>query len=202
MGMSAGFGAGSPSGGGTPADFAALAAALINPWSNGPGVVISNQVALTKVKVSWVGADGKVVRDATGGFAQGEALTNLRGGKNGVYPSQMSLAVSLQSAFPGPSGRGRFYCPGVASKVLVNGKMTPTDADAIAVPMKAFLDQCNTVLSANGVGPIVVASGGSIVKSTPPALRKVTSVRVGDRFDVIRSRAGQLDEIYISKPVA
>jgi hypothetical protein len=196
MGLSLGFGGGLPGGGGTPASFEALAQAMVPPWASRMPSIVSSRVALTEVKASFVGDDGLVFRDADGGFVQGVAPANTRGTQTPVYPSQVSLAVTLDTAFKGAVGRGRYYVPGIGQQVLTKGVLTDAASAGIAGQMANFVRDVNAAAVAEGVGPVVIASGGSVVKSQAPALRPVTGIRVGSRLDVIRSRANALDERY------
>jgi hypothetical protein len=201
MGIALGFGGDLAGGGGTPASFEALAQAMIPPWATRMPEFLSSQTQLTEVKASFVGADGKVVRSADGAFVQGVAPSAAQGGQLAKLPSQVSLAVTLDSAFKGAVGRGRFYLPGVVEQQLVRGQMSNARTSTIADAMKLFVQDVAAAAAAQGVGPVVIASGGSLSSSQPPALRPVVSIRVGSRLDVIRSRANALDEAYQVRPL-
>jgi hypothetical protein len=162
---------------------------------------LTGQVSMTMAKVSWVGADGKVVRDSGGAFVQAEAKGDAPGSLIGQYPSQVSLAVSLVTSQQAATGRGRFFLPGIQRQDLVNGQMSGPAVAGFADAAVAFVKAVNAALAAQGVGPVVVASGGSVKRAVPAALRDVTAIRVGSRLDVIRSRANALGEAYTARPV-
>jgi hypothetical protein len=74
--------------------------------------------------------------------------------------------------------------------------MTTTTADAVLDSVRSFLDGVNIDLTAAGWGRVAVASGGSLVTGQGPAVRAVTSVRVGRALDTMRSRRASLLEGY------
>ncbi len=159
------------------------------------------KVALTEVKASYVLANGLVARDASGAFVQGVTAANVGAVQDTTYPSQVSLAVSLTTAFDGAVGRGRFYIPGPGTKVLVRGQMEANVTTIISNAARAFINAVNAAAAPLSYGPVAVASRGSITKGLPPALRTVTGVRVGSRLDTIRSRANALDEAYVAQAI-
>jgi hypothetical protein len=184
-----------------PQNMQALSDAMVAPWAAHIGGQSSVKVALTEVKTSFVKADGLVARDASGAFVQGVTATDVGAVQDSTYPSQVALAVSLSTAFDGAVGRGRFYLPGPGTKVLVRGQMTANVVAGITSAARAFINAVNAAAAPLSYGPVAIASAGSVTKGLAPALRTVTAVRVGSRLDVIRSRANDLDEAYISEPI-
>jgi hypothetical protein len=185
-----------------PQNMQQLSDAMVAPWANFIGGQSSVRVRLTEVKASYVKADGLVARDASGAFVQGVTPADVGAVQDSSYPSQVSIAVSLDTAFDGAVGRGRFFIPGPGTKVLVRGQMTANVVDVIAAAAQGFLNAVNQAAAPLSYGPVAVASAGSVTKGLPPALRTVTRVRVGSRLDTIRSRANALDEQYVALPLA
>lgn len=154
-----------------------------------PGLALQNQCWGTEVKLALIGDDGKYLADP---WLSAPLASTKRGTGTLLYPPQMAAAISLTTERRGPSGKGRFYVP-APSVACTNGRMSSTARLALAEAGAAFLRnlaQWPGVEPANSAVPVVASSKGY--------LSTVTGVRVGDRFDVIRSRAGQIAEEYVS----
>lgn len=159
---------------------------------------INSKCFLTDVRLALISTTGHVARAADGSFQQQKTtLTTPVGGGTGdtPLPPQLAIAVSLQSATPGRTGRGRFFLPGVALGVASDLRMTAPNALAIATSTKTFLDSLEFALGGT-TERVVVASAGSVSEGLPPANRQVTSIRVGRVYDTIRTRRNALDEGY------
>ncbi len=175
-------------------------------WRSRISQHVATFAALTRVKASFVGPDGLVLREGSGAYIQAEKPVSV-GGQNASTAAsginQVSLAVSLQSASPGATGRGRFYmpAPGIGPDVGT-GLLPEANAQGIASSMAGFVEDMNAGGFSSPVGDVVIASGGSTVRNIAPALRRVTLVRVGRRLDVVRSRANAIPEKYKTAPVA
>jgi len=112
-------------------------------------------------------------------------------------PLQNTVVVTLHTAAAGPTGKGRFYIPTpVVGTLGQDGRMSTGARDAITTAAVGFIQAVNTaanLMDANS--KVVVASGGSITKGIPAALRTVTGVSVGRVVDTQRRRrADQLEE--------
>jgi hypothetical protein len=158
----------------------------------------TSQARLDNVRVAVVGADGKVLRDATGAFVQGDSINDRsRGGSTTQKkPFQICLVVSLFSAFAGPNGRGRFYVPVPAAVPGDDGRITAAAAADAANRAKTMLLAAEAAFPAGFTAQVAVASGGSLVKAVPPALYQVTEVRVGDVLDTQQRRRRAVLETY------
>lgn len=189
-----GTGGGSQPGGIDKTSMVTLANALSAHWTSiAPGM--SNQVRLTEVKASVVGAEGFVEKDANGTYVQGEKAMDATGSGTLSVPPQIALVHSLLTLADGAVGRGRFYLPSPAVGALeANGQITTTSRDAFVTRCKTFLDAVNTSSSNAGFGRVVVASGGSVTKGIPAALRPVTTVAVGRVLDTQRRRRNAINE--------
>ncbi len=181
------------------ASLQALANACQSSYTGFAAITIGQEARLTRTRVASVGPDGLVRRTAAGAYSQADSLVVQGGLSQGTGRNYaVSLAVSLQSAFPGPTGRGRLYLPLPGLGPLTNGVMQAGDQGTMLSRMRAFLNDLNDKLATAGHGPIVVASGGSVVKGLAPALHNVTTVRVGQVPDTMRSRRNALPEQYAS----
>jgi hypothetical protein len=148
------------------------AATRISVWSQ-----------LTQVKVSSIGADGKLIGNAqvkTGSVAGANTGTEY-------HPPQVALVVGLDTGQRGPSKRGRLYLP--MPVVSLEPAMTMTDAqrDSISASVKTFLDGINTAFN---------SGSGICVASRKGFNTDVTGFRVGRVLDTMRSRRRSLNEGY------
>jgi hypothetical protein len=107
--------------------------------------------------------------------------------------------LSLRTATPGPTGRGRLYWPALGATLSSAFVMTtPTPAQA-AADAKAFLkevgDAMNAYYASVSAAKTVVASVRSVKNHTS---RDITSIQVGSVLDTQRRRRKSLPESYAS----
>lgn len=158
------------------------------------GAVSSPRAVIDSVKLNEIGPDGRYVRPTTV-----ETLltgsNEIPGGQSSRYPAQVSLAVTLRTDVTrGLANRGRFFIPYPGLPMDPNsGLMTTAITNAAAAAAGTFLD----ALNAAGNWDVCVASDVGT-----GAFRKVLSVQVGQRFDVIRSRGRSLPETYSTDVLA
>jgi len=101
-------------------------------------------------------------------------------------PNQLGIRVSLFSG-TGPTSGGPFL-PGWAKQTTDTGGLVTTDVqDDIIAALEAMVTTLGTVDWALG-----------IQSPTAVAVRAVTSARVGRRWDVIRKRANDVSESYVT----
>lgn len=163
---------------------------------------VSAACRFRRIRVAYIGNNGRTIRDANGAYLHGDANITKNGGASdsNIPPPQTALAISLYSDFVGPTGRGRFFIPIPGGGVEPGPMLMPVLAHTQhADRAEAFILGINNALSAAGFGPVVVASGGSAVNGYPPALHTVQRVRVGRAFDTVRSRRSQLEEQYLDR---
>jgi hypothetical protein len=144
---------------------------------------LSNVARLTEVKVASLDDAGRYMQDPS--ITTGDIVGT--GSTAAFKAPQVALAVSLVTARRGPTGKGRFYLPlPTATPDLGSGLISAADRDAAQAGAAAFI----TALNANA------HPGAVTVVSTKGYHSPVTGVRVGRRLDVIRSRAGQVSEVF------
>ena len=186
---------------GRPA-MATLATTLSNAWATHMAPMVCAVAQLTRVRVALVENTGNVSKDGAGTFQQGDWLGSKPGvGGPLILPPQLSVAVSLQSAASGPTGRGRFFVPSPQIGTLGADLRlaTPVQQDFVTF-CTAFVAAVNTAAAAvagGSLGRVVVPSGGSVSQGIAPANRPVTQVRVGRVVDTMRSRRNALLEAYV-----
>lgn len=152
-----------------------------------PATGISGRAQLREVKVAFIGADGKYLRDPyTAPVADGQG----GGTDSGSTLPQAALAVSLVTARRGPSGKGRFYVPmpvaPVSFDLLADANLTQGLATSTVGLLQALNNQPGWDLGTTGV----------CVASTKGFNTPVTGVRVGRVVDTIRTRRRSLHEAY------
>lgn len=156
-------------------------------WFSRPATRIGNACHLTEIKVAPIGGDGKY-----SGNPMLAPLGKTDGGSSSPlpYPSQISAVVSLNTATRGASGRGRCFVPGTALPVNpLTNRVDQATAQAAADSFATLLRDLQNLPGTFADVRIVVPSGKGI-------LSPVTSVRVGDELDTVRSRRNQDSEKY------
>ena len=110
-----------------------------------------------------------------------------RGAKDTIHPLQIAVRISLQGTGRGRSKQGGFYLPGCAVQLdaALQSISTLNRVDLASSLHTLFSD-----LVGAGAGNMVIASKN--LGNVP-----VTSFRIGDRFDTIRSRRNELIETYL-----
>jgi hypothetical protein len=149
-----------------------------------PDAHISDAFALQTVKLSNIGADGRVsgtVYTATTEDAYGDSAV-------GPLPFQCALAVSLRTGLRGPSRRGRFYLPGPASVVRKeDGELPVAFRDAVSGAVSTFLTALRD--DADILWTMQINSSKGIVTL-------VNGFQIGRVVDTIRRRRRSLKEQY------
>lgn len=157
-------------------------AAAASAWSSTIASQSGGATRLREVKFARIGPDGLYTDDPVisevdaGGTATGSLL----------YPPQVALAVSLDTDRRGPTGRGRIYVPNPTINVGATGRITAANATAAVTAAANFLNALNGI---QNLGSVCIASSKGYNSL-------VTSVRVGDVLDTIRSRRNQISEVY------
>lgn len=161
--------------------------------------VMRSVARLTNVRCASVGPDGLYDRGTGGAYMMFDATANLTGGATGslTMPLQVSCAVGLRTAVPQPWGRGRFFLPVPNVALDTDGRMTTASRDSITTNARTFINGLNTDAATVGVGPVVVASGGSVTRGVPAANRVVTAVECGRRLDIQKRRANDQAEDHV-----
>lgn len=150
---------------------------------------ISGAAVLQGVKFALIGTDGKYVEDPY--LAE---LPDSPGaaGQQANQPPQAALAITLDTARRGPSGRGRFYLPmPVITLEPATLRLQNTPTAYLATKVADLLNAMN-----NQPGLDSSPTFGVVVASTKGFNTRVTRVRIGDVVDTIRSRRAQLREVY------
>lgn len=152
-----------------------------------------SDVILTECRFANVNGLGRVKLRADGSYVQGINTVPQPGLDNPVaIPLQTALCVSLVTARPGPSGKGRFFLPWPSQFLNIGTKTL--DANQATV----MLDACRDFLVAvNGLTP-----GDVSVASTKGYLSTVIGLRVGRVPDTMRSRRERVPEGYVQRSLA
>lgn len=192
-----GLGVATPNGQPSRANLEAMSLAASNAWSDIAGIT-SSAVRLTRTRAAYVSESaGRLltVRDDGGAYLQEDQDLDVGGSATATkYPFQVSLAVSTHSDFAGPLGRGRFYVPSPVYVVASDGLLDSTTQNTLRGVAKTFLDGLNSDLVLLNGAYLAIASGGSVLRAVPAAMRQITGVSVGRRLDIQRRRANDQPE--------
>lgn len=152
-----------------------------------------SDVHLTESRFAAVGANGKVLLRADGSYIQGiNVQPSLGVTAPAGIPLQTALCVSLVTARPGPTGKGRFFLPFPGVAIEVATKTLNLSGATV------MLDRCRDFL----VAVNLLTEGDVSVVSTKGYLSTVIGLRVGLVPDTMRSRRGRIPEGYVSRGLA
>lgn len=149
------------------------------------------QIVLTQCIYAVTDGLGKVQRFPDGAYVQGKVDARVPGSSSvgSVMPLQTALCVSLGSARPGATGRGRFFLPWQDVSVIgTDFRIDNATATVVAGRAAALVSQVNAL----GQPVIINSSKGT---NSP-----VTSVKVGRVLDTMRSRREKVVESYVMGP--
>jgi hypothetical protein len=152
--------------------------------------LISAAAVLEQVKLAIIGADGKYMADpVTRDYSSAGGVP-----LDSTTLPQSACAVSLGTNRRGPTGRGRFFIPMIAT-VVDQAQFFHTNvaqADGLRDSAATMLNDIN-----NWPGiDVIQASWRVCIASTKGYNSKVNSVRVGRVIDTIRTRRNKLPEAY------
>jgi hypothetical protein len=111
------------------------------------------------------------------------------------HPYQTSAVISLRTATPGASGRGRLYWPATAAAIdTASLRITAAFHPTLLAAAKTYLSGIETAIEATltGVALAVWSRLGT------GSVSVVTSLNVGNVFDVQRRRRDTLVETYLT----
>lgn len=168
-------------------------AAVIAGWpsTNALLVAMSSALTVTSVRVEALSSVGTLIQAAESILATPKA-----GQGSPTKPYQTAVVTSLLTGRPGRSYRGRLYWPAQGAAMSTSDlRISGTACQAIADAMGAFLtDVAELTPGGVGVRPVVVSQ--TVDVATP-----VTSVSVGNIFDVQRRRRDSLDEARFTRVI-
>lgn len=156
-------------------------------------------VVLREARVARVDPAGKWERYADGAYKVGRWLGNLPATGPGVvrFPLQAALCISLGTARPGATGRGRFFVPWQGVALSERFTLSTDSQNSWATGAKDFL---HAVTAA--AGSVVVMSRANPLKGRPDGYTStVTNVRVGAVVDTMRSRRNAQIESYMQQAI-
>lgn len=178
----------------TPLDGAALlahATAMVSIWNQTVANVQSKYTRLTECIYAVTDGTGKVQRFPDGSYVQGKVTVADpgRSAVDAVMPLQTALCVSLSSARPGATGRGRFFLPWQNyAAVGPDFRLTQAAATEVAQDASALINQVNAL------------GQPCVINSSKGTNSVVNRVRVGLVLDTMRSRREKVPEGYIIGP--
>lgn len=199
---------GSPSGGDPFSNANPGIPAGLQAWANAVRA-LNNRNVLSGVLLNTIGTGGTVdnircSRIGPDGLESDVAIVAINpvigGTGDATLPAQLAVAVSLGTARPGASYRGRVYLPATGLP-CTNGRLPAAAAQELATAFLAWMQQVSG--AAGSLGGFLAETLTPVVASnTKGVLTPVTSVRVGNRFDSQRRRSEGEKEIYSVAAVA
>ena len=170
-------------GSGTLADAAAAAADANTAMhaASGFDAVFDDGVAWVDILVNQIPDGGGVVIDSQIATAADAGSTTV-----GSLPNQCAVVVSKVTGFAGSRNRGRMFLPPVANdKLTASGRLGSTTLTSLSNGITAW----NNSLIGDGFTPVLVSPSQS-------ANLVITTLRIGDVVDTMRSRRNALAETY------
>lgn len=183
------------------ADLDAMTQAFADRWS-----AMATTLA-TSVNHTWSpgtgfdGVTGRVVSAAGVTILQSErspATPINYGTVVNKMPTQAATVVTLLTAAPGRTGKGRIYLPLLGHTLNTNARIT--NISTISVAVKTFMDTLHTAWFSIGGDRLAVASQGG--NNSSPVTRPIVGIRVGDVVDTQRRRRDSIAENYSNQLLA
>lgn len=160
---------------------------------------ISNKYTYNQLKMHVVNNDGKTLADSA--QYHSPATAAVGGSASAALPPQVALVATLANSLPrGLATKGRMFLPGINSIVDATGHIGVSSTGSISTNLKTFFDAIYN--DADLPGNPVLASVGRGPLHTDGAIRRISTVRVGNVFDTQRRRRNALTESYTTKTVA
>lgn len=147
--------------------------------------LLSGQAAITRIKVEFIGADGKADQIA-------EALVSAGAGSVTAFQTpQVAVVVSLRTGRPGRSYRGRMYLPAMGGSVNPDSwNLNSPNSVAVAADAAIFLGLVQDAQPGDlQLRPVVWSEKLQTASA-------VTQISVGNKFDIQRRRRDSLAEVY------
>jgi hypothetical protein len=177
----------------------AMALQAANAWrsfQNTTGIGWPAEVSLDGVTARYVSAAGKTQLLAE------RSPSNAAAAPNGVLtlPSQCAVVMTLVTALPMRTAKGRIYLPllGITASAANKGRIAPTTVTAIVNAGRGLIIALNNAVDAayEPASPLPKISVQTQV--TGAGVAPVTGVRVGDVIDTQRRRRDNAFENYTS----
>lgn len=131
---------------------------------------------------------------------------SFRGGSTDAMPTECAIAVSTQSVWRGPSGRGRQFF-GSPGKLTLDktGLIVGSVISNYATSGGQFYDALRSInkgkTSEARFTPMIWSKAGG-KNTSPNTAVAIASVRVGDEFDTQRRREQGRPDVYVERPLS
>lgn len=171
----------------------AMAPAL-STWFASGGAHHAPSAAMSYLKLNNIGADGKYPPGAPTHQHDFDPVVN--GGGAGAGAAILSVCLSFKTAKQrGTGANGRIYPPNYAATAAATGKVSAAIIADLVTAASALLDAVSLYQNPAAVGRLIPV----IASRKDASLTRITSVRVGDEFDVQRRRKNAVPETYASE---
>ena len=174
-------------------DYLAAMAPGLSDWFAAAQSHHAPSASLTFLKLNNIGADGKYPPGAP--THRHDYNPAVNGGGSGAGPAIVSTCISFKTAKArGTGANGRVYPPNFGGTASATGKVTQAVIDDLVAAGGALLDAVSLYANPGAVGRLIPV----IASRKDASLTRITTVRVGDEFDVQRRRKNAVPEIYSS----
>lgn len=147
---------------------------------------IPTSVSLTEIRFAAFDSAGATIN----GSNVFTLTTPIAGTGSGAgLPRQVAAVLSLRTGARGPAGRGRMFLPYCAATPATDGLIGSSTASTTLTAAQTLMAAIRTV----GPAPAVVNRAGVTFSG-------ISSVAMGNHFDVQRRRVNAIDETYTSLP--
>lgn len=175
-----------PNGAMTQADLdeirAEIAVLAVTQWSNVWDTQATVDTDFNKVHVAYYPAGSNIAT-----LASEEAVTVAAGTSLNRHPYECCMVVSLRTAIPTRSGRGRMYLPLDGYTVVGGSQITNEAITAVADGMLSLFNQVNNITTPN-----VLAMAVAVASHTQGVARPVQQIIVDSLPDIQRRRGDSL----------
>lgn len=190
-------------------DLATNIGTIVANWFGGqttPTPGITSRAVLEAVKVNRIGVDGHYEDPESKEFPVVPPRPGQSGAVSAQVPPQNALVISLIGT-DNPralAGRGRFYLPPVQGmgEVSSAGLLNATDVTRVANAAQDLLQRVNALFGALGARYAGVGNTSPGGSGRPGREQIVSSIRVGNVVDTVRSRRRSLVETYTERAIA
>ena len=153
-------------------------------------------VALTGVRLEGHEDTGRTLGAAEGSFTARRTGT----GTGASHPPQTAIVLSMKSAAPGQSGRGRLYWPAMTVSLDTNYFVDSPSTTALVTAFRTYLSAIGSAIRDNaGLFPWTTVSL-AVASTTKGTQAPVTRLEIGNVLDTQRRRRNKLVETKVALP--
>lgn len=151
----------------------------------------------THVKIAACDTDGKYRVPAAVYLFTSPIVGSASGTYGTTMPPEVALALSLRAPIVGRRGRGRMFLPGLAvSAAATDGLVASGTATALSTALKTLVTNLDDRPGTPLMDACTIVTSVGLSTAVRPS-----QARVGNHFDVQRSRQHQVSEAYTTQTI-